>query len=226
MSSRILLVEPNEVECTFITSELIKKDFEVQFAKDGLRAYNLAKNVTYDLIIMEVELPNLDGFTLCKKLRSEEINTPIIFLSNLISEINAVIGLELGAQDYIRKPFSTSELIVRINNLISESKKSYKRKIEVGSLIINTEQRKIFCKGRQKNLSKKEFDLIKLLANSPGKVFSRDELLKEVWGKDEVDCTRTIDAHIGFLRKKIEENPKRPRLLKTVRNFGYCLATS
>ena len=225
MNKKILLVDTDEEVIKQLEALLLMKNYELIVARDGEKAIDISTKQKIDLIILEVSLPELDGFSLCKLLRAEGYKTPIIFLTSKTSEISAVIGLELGAQDYIRKPVQAKELLARID-LQLELHDEY-RKLDETSVIqgleIDIEKHSVKHKGMERSLSLKEFQLLKTLAKNPGKVFSREELLQNVWGFSQCGKTRTVDIHIGSLRKKLEDNPRSPKLFKTVRGVGYYL---
>ena len=194
-------------------------------AKNGRVGLELALKEKPDLIVLEVSLPELDGFSVCKSLRSQGYSNPIIFLTNKTSEIDVIIGLELGAQDYIRKPLQINELLARIEVNLKKNHEENAKKILVKDLEIDLEKRKVRHKGEIRDLTQKEFQLLYALAKSPNKVFSRNELLTNVWGWAQYGQTRTVDIHIGYLRKKFEDNPHRPTIFQTIRGVGYTFNT-
>ncbi len=226
MKKRILVADSDENAINEIKEMLSSDSYEVITTGNGKKVIEFAKKESLDLIILEVSLEELDGFSVCKTLRVEGHRMPVIFLTNRISEIDAVIGLELGAQDYVRKQLQKRELMTRINGLLKkEQNGKSNRKIEVVGLEIDLDRRKVKYNGKTKDLTNKEFQLLYILASCPNKVFSRYELLDRVWESIGNAQTRTVDLHVGYLRKKIEENPKRPRLFKTIRGAGYFLDT-
>lgn len=224
MNTKILVVDEDELVHTQLQSMLSKNGYTVIGAKSGKEGLDTALKENPDLVILEAYLPELDGFSVCKLLRAEGFKNPIIFLTNKISEIDAVIGLELGAQDYIRKPLQLKELLVRVDVQLKKSQNEItNKKITIQDLEIDLERRKVKHKGQIKELTHKEFQLLYALAQCPNKVFSRNELLNDVWGWAQFGQTRTVDIHIGYLRKKFEENPRKPKLLQTIRGVGYTL---
>jgi len=226
VKKRILVADSDENAINEIKEMLSSDSYEVITTGNGKKVIEFAKKESLDLIILEVSLEELDGFSVCKTLRVEGHRMPVIFLTNRISEIDAVIGLELGAQDYVRKQLQKRELMTRINGLLKkEQNGKSNRKIEVVGLEIDLDRRKVKYNGKTKDLTNKEFQLLYILASCPNKVFSRYELLDRVWESIGNAQTRTVDLHVGYLRKKIEENPKRPRLFKTIRGAGYFLDT-
>ena len=226
MNAKILIVDGDDLVHAQIENALSKNGYVFLNSKDGKEGLDLALKEKPDLVVLEATLPTLDGFSVCKSLRSEGFKNPIIFLTNKISEIDAVIGFELGAQDYIRKPFQTKELMVRIDAQLKKNQNEEPNKIiVVKDLEIDLERRKVRYRGETKDLTHKEFQLLYALARFPNKVFSRNELLNDVWGWSQFGQTRTVDIHVGYLRKKFEENPRKPRLLQTIRGIGYTLNT-
>ena len=223
MTYKILVVDDDDNIVAEIKNFLSQNGYLVFTSKTGREALEVVCRENPDLILLEVLLPELDGFSVCKTLRAEGSKTPIIFLSNKTSEIDAVIGLELGAQDYIRKPLPLKELLTRIEIHLRKDHNEHTSKIQLNNLEIDLEKRKVKHNGEIKKLTHKEFQLLYALAQCPNKVFSRNELLSNVWGWSHFGHTRTVDIHIGYLRKKFEENPRKPRLLQTIRGIGYTL---
>jgi two-component system alkaline phosphatase synthesis response regulator PhoP len=224
MDKTILIVDEDDLVHAQMHGALSRNGYKVISAKTGKEGLDTALKENPDLIVLEANLPELDGFSVCKSLRSEGFKNPIIFLTNRTSEIDAVIGLELGAQDYIRKPLQPKELLVRIEVQLKKNQTELSnKKITIRDLEIDLERRKVKHRGEIKELTHKEFQLLYALAQCPNKVFSRNELLNDVWGWSQYGQTRTVDIHIGYLRKKFEENPRKPRLLQTIRGVGYTL---
>ena len=224
MSKKILVVDIDSTTVATLESSLSRIGYTLLRSSNGKEAIECALNENPDLIIMEVSLPGLDGYSVCKSLRAEGYKNPIVFLTDRTSEIDAVIGLELGAQDFIRKPIQVNELLARIEVQLKKSEKEPLNKIVVEDLEIDLERRRVRHRGQVKNLSHKEFQLLYALAQRPNKAFARGELLSNVWGWTNQGRTRTVDIHMGYLRKKFEENPKRPRLFQTIRGVGYTLS--
>ncbi len=225
MNARILIVDDDDTVLAQIETAFSRSGYSIINTKNGKAGLELALKEKPDLIILEVSLPELDGFSVCKSLRSEGYTNPIIFLTKKISEIDAVIGLELGAQDYIRKPFQVNELLARVEVNLKKSREENAKKIVVNDLEIDLEKRKVRHRGEIRELTQKEFQLLYALAKCPNKVFSRNELLTNVWGWAQYGQTRTVDIHIGYLRKKFEENPRKPTIFQTIRGVGYTLNT-
>lgn len=224
MNEKILIVDRDDNIVNQLDSSFSRNGITLLKYKSGKEALEAIHNEKPDLVILEVNIPDLDGYSICKTLRQEGYKNPIIFLTSRTSEIDAVIGLELGAQDFIRKPISLNELLARIEVQLKKTSKEPINKIKVEDLEIDLERRKVKFKGEIKTLSHKEFQLLYALAQCPNKVFSRNDLLQNVWGWSQYGRTRTVDIHIGYLRKKFEENPRRPRLFQTIRGVGYTLS--
>lgn len=223
MNTKILVADNDDSTLAQLQSSLSKDKYNVLTARSGKEAIDIALREHPDLIILEVTLPELDGFSVCKSLRADGFRNPIIFLTSRTSEIDAVIGLELGAQDYIRKPLATKELLARVEVHLKKNQAEVASRIQLDNLEIDLERRKVKHNGEVKKLTHKEFQLLYALAQCPNKVFSRNELLNNVWGWSQYGQTRTVDIHIGYLRKKLEENPRKPKLLQTIRGVGYTL---
>ena len=223
MSNKILIVEddPNILEA--LKYNLGKEGYDTITAIDGVQALELARTNKPDLIVLDIMLPKMSGFEVCRILR-KEMAIPIIMLTARDDEIDKVTGLDLGADDYMTKPFSMRELMARIRAML--------RRVEIqtvipetplrfGDLEVDTLHHVITRAGNTLNLSPKEFDLLVFLTSNKGLVFSRDQLLEKVWGYDYSGDTRTVDVHIRWLREKIEDNSEEPKRLITVRGVGY-----
>ncbi|MCG0274708.1 MAG: response regulator transcription factor [Thermosediminibacteraceae bacterium] len=222
---KILVVddEPNIVE--LVKFNLENAGFKVITASDGQKAMELVQRENPDLIILDIMLPGIDGMEVCRSLRLKKAtkDIPIILLTAKTGEIDKVLGLEMGADDYITKPFSPRELVARVKAVLRRTGKegSSEEVIKAGPIVIDVERHEVFVSGEKKDFTPKEFELLKLLASNPGKVFSREYLLENVWGYDYLGDTRTVDVHIRHLRQKIEKNSEAPQYIKTVRGIGY-----
>ena len=225
MNAKILIIDGDDSVRAQVETAFAKTGCVLITSRSGKEGLDIAQKEKPDLILLEVSLPELDGFSVCKYLRSGGYKNPIIFLTSKTSEIDAVIGFELGAQDYIRKPLQINELIARVESNLRRNSDDNLKKLTIQDLEIDLEKRKVRYRGNIRELTQKEFELLYALAKCPNKVFSRNELLNNVWGWAQYGKTRTVDIHIGYLRKKFEENPKRPRLLQTIRGIGYTLNT-
>jgi phosphate regulon transcriptional regulator PhoB len=217
----ILLVEDDEAFREVLSYSLRREGYEVREARDGQEALANARDNTPDLIVLDVMLPGLDGFSICRILRAE-METPIILLTARMGEMDKIVGLESGADDYVTKPFSTGELVARIRAVMRRARPSQSGLvIEQGPLRLNLERRRAYRQERELTLSPKEFDLLAELMRHPGIALSRDTLMDRVWGYDFMGDTRTVDVHIRWLREKIEEEPSNPNYIQTVRGVGY-----
>lgn len=210
-----------------LRSSLERKGYIITTSNNGKEALEHAMREKPCLLVIEAALPDLDGFSVCKSLRADGYTNPIIFFTERVSEIDAVIGFEVGAQDYIRKTSQLNEVLARIDSHLKKFQSEIlTKKINISDLEIDLEQRKVRYKGMVKDLTHKEFQLLYALAQTPNKVFSRTELLNNVWGWAQYGETRTVDIHIGYLRKKFEEDPRKPKMLQTIRGVGYTLCTA
>jgi DNA-binding response OmpR family regulator len=233
MSDRILVVEDEIALQETLVYNLVHQGYEVEAALDGISAINAAHRFKPDLILLDIMLPGKDGFEVCRAIR-QDMNMPIIFLTAREDEIDRVIGLEIGGDDYIVKPFSMRELIARvkarlrmmemIRNQIALKNEDQIKPIEVGkfgNMIINELRREILLDGQPLSLKPKEYELILFFTQHLGRVISREYILKNVWGYSYTGDSRTVDVHVRWLRKKIEVNPSNPTRIITVRGGGY-----
>ena len=231
MSKKVLVVDDERVLAETIGYNLRREGYAAVAAYDGQEALQAARREKPDAVILDVMLPKLDGFEVCRALR-RETGVPILMLTAREGEIDKVLGLELGADDYLTKPFSMRELLARIKALLRRSERTAAggdgggavetaRPLEAGPLRIDSAQHRATWAGRPLDLKPKEFDLLLFLARNRGTVLSRDVLLERVWGYDYPIDTRTIDVHVRWLREKIEADPARPVHLQTVRGLGY-----
>jgi two-component system, OmpR family, response regulator len=230
MSNKILIVEDDKTLLDVLAYNLKKEGYSTVTASGGNQALELAGIENPDLIILDIMLPELDGLEVCRILR-KEMTVPILMLTAKTGEVDRVVGLELGADDYLPKPFSLRELLARVRallrrvemvrNEVSRDKTTVAETIKIADLEINLKGHRVTRNGEDLDFSPKEFDLLAFLAANRGQVFSRDYLLDKVWGYDYPGETRTVDVHIRWLRRKIENNPSRPLRLLTVRGVGY-----
>ena len=232
MGSKILVVEDDQTMLSVLQYNLAKEGYEVVTAIDGVQALEIARSKKPDLIVLDVMLPKLDGLEVCRIVRREMI-VPILMLTAKTEEIDKVVGLELGADDYMTKPFSMRELLARIRAMIRRTEmmkqetipvdKIAPAAIKIGDLEVDFARHQVCRSGDALDLSPKEFDLLAFLVSNRQRVFSRDYLLEKVWGYYYTGDTRTVDVHIRWLRQKIEVDPAHPKLLLTVRGVGYKL---
>ena len=224
MSKRILLVEDEENIRNVVKLNLEMENFEVVTAGDGKKALELVNQQHFDLLILDIMLPEVDGFQLCERIRLSNMEVPIIFVSAKDSAIDRINGLKMGADDYLTKPFNLEELLLRVNILIKRSSKEEAHlieKYEFGNNSINFITFEAKGVKGSFNLTKKETMLLKLLIDRKNQVVSRQQILQNVWGYDVYPSTRTIDNFILSFRKYFEEDPKNPTFFKSVRGVGY-----
>jgi DNA-binding response OmpR family regulator len=223
MNEKILLVEDEKTLAKALKFNLEKEGFRVEVAFDGEEALNAMSRKEPDLVILDLMLPKIDGYEVCRSIRRSS-DVPIIMLTARDEDIDKILGLELGADDYMTKPFNTRELLARIRAILRRTVQqaaAAKNFIKIGDLQIDAIKRKVTVKGREVTLTSREFNLLSLLASNPGKVYSREELLEEIWGDDYSGDVRTVDVHIRHLREKIEEFPAEPNIILTVWGAGY-----
>jgi two-component system OmpR family response regulator len=227
-SNKILIVEDDRNLLDTLKYNLRKEGYKVVTAVDGAEALDVARREKPDLIILDIMLPKLSGFEVCRILR-KEMTIPILMLTAKTEEIDKIVGLEIGADDYMTKPFSMRELMARLGAMLRRADisklqlASEQKSLKIGDLEIDIGRHQAFFKGSQLNLTPKEYDLLVFLAKNKGFVFNREQLLDKVWGYDYAGDTRTVDVHIHWLRQKIESNPNNPKHLVTVRGTGYKL---
>ncbi len=228
-NSKILVVEDDRNLLDVLKYNLAKEGNDVLTAADGIEALDVARSKKPNLIVLDIMLPKLDGFEVCRILR-REMTVPILMLTAKAEETDKVVGLELGADDYMTKPFSMREFLARIRAMLrraemmtatSSAQEAIPSLIKVGELEIDFARHKVSRSGTIIDLSPKEFDLLAFLIKNKEQVFSRDQLLEKVWGYDYAGDTRTVDVHIRWLRQKIEADPASPGHLLTVRGIGY-----
>jgi two-component system alkaline phosphatase synthesis response regulator PhoP len=222
MEAKILIVDDEKNIVELIKFHLKKENYRVIEAYKGKDALDLYRKEKPDLIILDVMLPDMGGFEVCKTIRKES-RVPIIMLTAKGEEIDKILGFELGADDYITKPFSPRELLARIKAVLKRTRTSNidTNQIQVGPFKINVNKREIYKNDVLLELKPKEFDLLKLFITNPGRVFTRQYLLEQIWGYDYLGDTRTVDVHIRRLRQKIEDNDKNATYIKTVHGVGY-----
>ncbi|MGV3466614.1 MAG: response regulator transcription factor [Heyndrickxia sp.] len=225
--TKILVVDDEPSIVTLLKFNLEQAGFKVVTALNGKEGYWLASQESLDLIVLDLMLPEMDGMEICKSLRQEKINTPILMLTAKDDELDKILGLELGADDYLTKPFSPREVVARVKAILRRTKinedlePTVEKVLKIGDLDILPEQYEARFKGEKLELTPKEFELLLYLAQHAGKVLSRDQLLNAVWDYDYAGDTRIVDVHISHLREKIEQDTKQPQYIKTIRGFGY-----
>lgn len=218
--TKLLLVEDDQTLLETLTFNLAREGYEVIRAGDGVNALDLARQHKPDLVVLDVMLPGLDGLTVCRTLR-RETDVPIVLLTARSSEVDRIVGLDTGADDYIVKPFSLGELLARLRAVLRRGQHRSETKLQSGNLTLDLVGHRAMRDGKSMNLPPKEFDLLAELIRHKGAVLTRDLLLQRVWGFDFVGDSRTVDVHIRWLREKIEADPANPTRIETVRGLGY-----
>ena len=216
----LLVVEDEATLRETLTYNLKREGYDVVATGDGGEALELARDQAFDLIVLDVMLPTLDGLSIVRILRKEQ-RTPIILLTARSGEVDRIMGLETGADDYVVKPFSLGELLARVRAVLRRSVPETTTALQASDLVLDLIGRKAYRSEQELRLSHKEFDLLAALIRNTGTALSRDRLLQEVWGYDYPGDTRTVDVHIRWLREKIEEDAAEPRRIVTVRGVGY-----
>lgn len=223
---RILLVEDEPGLILTLTDRLESEGFEVVSTVDGKTGFEKAQAENYDLIILDVMLPKKNGYDIARDLRQKGVATPIVMLTAKGETIDKVLGLKLGADDYLTKPFEVIELLARIEALLRRTPAhsngdASPGAVRFGSVSVDFRRAEVRRKNKPVELSAMEFKLLQFLIENPGSVHSRDVLLDAVWGYDAMPTTRTVDVHIAWLRQKLEENPRHPKFIQTVHGLGY-----
>lgn len=225
MAGKVLVVDDEKMIVKGIKFSLIHDYSVVDCAYDGEEALDMAKNNDYDIILLDIMLPKMNGLEVCQQIR-EFSNVPIIMLTAKGDDMDKIMGLEYGADDYITKPFNILEVKARMKAILRRNNKPEKEQVKsnvlnIGDMRIDCDSRSLFIRGKEIYLTAKEFDLLELLAFNPNRVYSRDVLLKTVWGADYPGDGRTVDVHIRRLREKIEDNSSEPKYVHTKWGVGY-----
>ncbi len=227
MVMKSILIVDDEVDIASSIQYVLKQEgFSTMLAHDGLKAMELIDNQRPDLIILDLMMPGIDGYEVCRRVRSQDKKTPILMLTARTSEVDTVVGLELGANDYIAKPVRLRELVARVKAHLREAgsePKANNRSIHYGTLNIDLDSRTVKVGNEVIDLTYKEFELLATMARQPNRVFTRDQLFSQVWGSNFLGESRTVDVHIRYLREKLEEDPSHPKHILTVRGVGYRL---
>jgi two-component system alkaline phosphatase synthesis response regulator PhoP len=225
MTARILLIEDEPGLVLALTDLLSDEGYEVATAADGATGFEMASKGRFDLIVLDIMLPEKNGLDVCRDLRLQKVTTPILMLTARGQLTDKVVGLKLGADDYLTKPFEPLELLARLEALLRRHPPEEARKLPeiycFGGVKINFRSTEAFKNGQPVELSAKEFALLRFLIEQQGTTLSRQELLVKVWGYDAGTLTRTVDVHVATLRQKLEDDPKLPRHFVTVRGLGY-----
>lgn len=229
MSAKVLVVDDEQSILTLLQYNLSTAGFEVITAMDGELAFNMAIDEKPDLMVLDVMLPKKDGIEVCKELRQQKVMVPILMLTAKDDEFDKVLGLELGADDYMTKPFSPREVVARVKAILrriaqsptNEEDTTEEEEINIADLTVFPNQYEAFYQGNKLELTPKEFELLVFLVKNKGRVLTRDQLLSAVWNYDFVGDTRIVDVHISHLREKMEPDSKKPVYIKTIRGLGY-----
>jgi two-component system, OmpR family, response regulator RegX3 len=227
----VLLAEDEESFVEALAVGLGREGFDVTVARDGQEALRLFDNVEPDLVLLDIMLPKLSGIDVCRTIRSRSA-VPIIMVTAKGTEIDTVVGLEMGADDYVSKPYRLRELVARMRAVLRRSPRDAPGAggggetdeasvVEIGGVRLDTDRHRVFVRGGEVHLRRKEFELLELLMENPGRVLTRDTLIDRVWGADYVGDTKTLDVHIKRLRSHVEEDPSSPAIITTVRGVGY-----
>lgn len=228
MARKILVIEDDQDIANLVKLHLQDMECEVDLASEGSAGYQKASSKSYHLIILDLMLPGIEGLEICRRLRNQPNYTPILMLTARSSELDRVLGLEMGADDYLTKPFSIRELVARVKALLrrveglgAQPSQEKQKTIRSGNIIIDTEKRKVTLSTKSVDLTAKEFDLLLQFARHPGRVYTRSQLLDLVWGYGHEGYEHTVNSHINRLRAKIEKDPAQPRYILTVWGVGY-----
>lgn len=227
---KILIIEDHTDLANILSLNLADLDYSVTHAADGLKGLNYLENNVFDLVILDLMLPGMDGLEICRRIRNQNNYTPVLMLTSKSSELDRVLGLEIGADDYVSKPFSVREVMARIKALIrrvdvfsapSESNDEKNNNVVFGDLEVDINTHKVSIGGRSIDLTAREFELLHHFVKRPGRVYSRAQLLDMVWGYGHEGYEHTVNSHINRLRAKIEEDPTKPEYILTIWGVGY-----
>ncbi len=224
MPKRIAIVEDEAELASLIEYNLARQGYEAQVFPGARGTLKALEQWKPDLLLLDVMLPDVDGFELCRQVRHSALlgRTPVLFLTARSDEVDRVLGLEIGGDDYMTKPFSPRELVARVKaHLRREALGAEPGAVEIGPFRLDHGARRVFLGQREIELTSTEFNLLEFFLNHPGRAYSRDQLLENVWGQQRYVTPRTVDVHVRRLRERIEEQPESPRYLTTVRGFGY-----
>ncbi|UCC56941.1 MAG: response regulator transcription factor [Gammaproteobacteria bacterium] len=228
MAKNILVIEDNVDIARLVMVNLRSKQLHVDYAADGSTGLDMALTGRYQLVILDLMLPAMDGLDICRTLRSEKIYTPVLMLTARTSELDRVLGLEVGADDYLTKPFSVPELVARVNAILRRSDQYQPARetqegaaLQFGKLCVDPDRRQVLIGDRNIELTAREFELLWHFASNPERVFTRSQLLDSVWGYGHAGYEHTVNSHINRLRAKIEADPANPRYVITVWGVGY-----
>lgn len=225
MAKKVLVVDDEKVIVKGITFSLQQDEYEVDCAYDGEEALAKVKENAYDIVLLDLMLPKMDGLEVCREIRGFS-QVPIVMLTAKSEDMDKIMGLEYGADDYITKPFNILELKARIKAILrrcssTQEKGTSASVITNGDMSLDTAERRVYISGKEVRLTSKEFDLLELMMRHPNKVYSREELLRKIWGTQDSSEGRTVDVHVRRMREKIEKNPKEPAYVQTKWGTGY-----
>ena len=227
---KILIIEDHADIANILSLNLSDLDYDVTHADDGLKGLSYIENESFDLVVLDLMLPGMDGLEICRRIRNQNNYTPVLMLTSKSSEIDRVLGLEIGADDYVTKPFSVREVMARVKALFrraeafsgaSDNNDDNKNNVVFGSLEIDTDTHKVSIAGRIIDLTAREFELLHHFVRRPGRVYSRAQLLDMVWGYGHEGYEHTVNSHINRLRAKIEVDPANPEYILTIWGVGY-----
>lgn len=228
MQKKILVIEDNADIANLVMVNLRGKNMQVDHAANGKKGLQMVLTGNYQLVVLDLMLPGMDGMDICRTMRSEKNFTPVLMLTAKTSELDRVLGLEVGADDYLTKPFSVPELVARVNAILRRSeqyqdpvKTNTTEKLQFGALCVDPDTRQVSLGDEDVELTAKEFDLLWHFANNPGRVYTRTQLLSSVWGYGHDGYEHTVNSHINRLRAKIEVDPAKPQYVITVWGVGY-----
>jgi DNA-binding response OmpR family regulator len=225
--SRVLIVDDEPLITDSLTYSLKREGFDARAVGDATQGLREVEEFQPDLVVLDIMLPGMSGFEFCRRLRTYS-STPVIMLTARGEEIDRVLGLEVGADDYLAKPFSFRELLARIRSILRrvqlDRQATQLQPVDLGRLSLDPVSRRVFRNGQELQLSAREFDLLSILMKNAGRALSREELLTQVWGDDWIGDPRTLDVHVRWLRLKVEEDPAIPQYIQTVRGYGYRFA--
>jgi two-component system, OmpR family, alkaline phosphatase synthesis response regulator PhoP len=227
MQYKILLIEDEPGLCLTLSDRLQKEGYAVDVSNDGESGFERASNHPYDLIILDLMLPEKNGYDICRDLRQMGLAIPILMLTARHQTVDKVLGLKIGADDYLTKPFEMLELIARIEALLRRATRTFTSAplmYQFGCIRIDFRKTEILCNGEPIAFSAKEFQLLRYFIDHKGETLSRETLLQEVWGYSAIPYTRTVDVHIAWLRQKLEDDPKQPQWILTIHGLGYKFA--
>ena len=231
MSRRVLVIEDDKDIARLLELHLRDDGYSVTVVSDGKTGLQHALSGSYDIIILDLILPGMDGLEVCRHIRNRPDYTPILMLTAKSTDLDRILGLELGADDYLTKPFNIRELLARVKALFrrvealrEKVSTGFPKRIRTGDLNIDPERRKVTVQGKPVHLTAREFELLMEFARHPGRVYTRAQLLDKVWGYSYQGYEHTVNSHINRLREKIERNPAKPRYIFTVRGVGYRFA--